>query len=246
MSSHCTTKNSILRRRDLLERTNSECIVMRSCEHCSHLQKKCRVDNESDRCIECVRLDRKCNLTFLMMKWKRIKTERDRVLRELLNAHKQMQKIFARTTRLQNQFVFLKNKKQMMIEREFQNIVELKKEETRASNSSLNDLLFDVSFEQIEISSDFDWLSFLTETVTEASDSSWDSFLILKCSWYVHNLFTWLINEIDLWYSVDLVYSLLCTWHSDSLNRFLKILFELTYSSLQTSKEKYEILSVFS
>ncbi len=67
-----------------------------------------------------------------------------------------MQKIFARTTRLQNQFVFLKNKKQMMIEREFQNIVELKKEETRASNSSLNDLLFDVSFEQIEISSDFD------------------------------------------------------------------------------------------
>ncbi len=54
-----------------------------------------------------------------MMKWKRIKTERDRVLYELLNAHKQMQKIFARTTHLQNQFVFLKNKKQMMIEWEF-------------------------------------------------------------------------------------------------------------------------------
>ncbi len=67
-----------------------------------------------------------------------------------------MQKIFARTTCLQNQFVFLKNKKQMMIERKFQNIVELKKDERKTSESLLNDLLFDMSFKQIEISSDFD------------------------------------------------------------------------------------------
>jgi len=67
-----------------------------------------------------------------------------------------MQKIFARTTRLQNQFVFLKNKKQTMIEREFQNIVELEKNERKTSESSLNDLLFDVFFKQVEISPDFD------------------------------------------------------------------------------------------
>ncbi len=198
MSSHRTIKNSILRRRDFLERMSSERAVMRLCEHCSRLQKKCRVDNEFDRCIECVRLDRKCDLTFSMMKWKRIKTEHDRVLDELLNAHKQMQEIFARTTRLQNQFVFLKNKKQMMIERKFRNIVELEKNERKTSELSLNDLLFDVFFEQVEISPDFDWLSFSTETVAEASDSSWDFSSILKCSWYVRNLFTWLINEADL------------------------------------------------
>ncbi len=246
MLSHRTIKNSTLRRRDFLERTNSERAVMRLCEHCSRLQKKCRVGNETDRCIECVYLDRKCNLTFFVMKWKRVKAERDRVLRELLNAHKQMQEIFARATRLQNQFVFLKNKKQTMIERKFRNIVELEKDERKTSESSLNDLLFDVSFEQIEISSDFDWLSFSTETVAEASDSSWDFSSIFKCSRYVRNLFTWLINETDLWYSVDLVYSLLRTRCSDSLNQFLKILFELMYSSLQTSKEKYQISNVFS
>ena len=245
MSSHCITKNSILRRRDFLERMNSERAVMRSCEHCSRLQKKCRVDNDFDRCIECVRLDRKCNLTFSMMKWKRIKTERDRVLDELLNAHKQMQEIFTRATRLQNQFVFLKNKKQTMIERKFWNIVELEKNERKASESSLNDLLFDVFFEQVEISSDFDWLNFSTETVTEASDSFWDFSSILKYSRYVRNLFTWLINETDLWYSVDSVYFLLRIRHSDFLNQFLKILFELMYSSLQTSKDWYEILNVF-
>ncbi len=241
MSSHCTIKNFILRCKDFLERTSSERAVMRLCEHCSRLQKKCHVNNETDRCIECMHLDRKCDLTFSMMKWKRIKTERDCILRELLNAHKQMQEIFARTTRLQNQFVFLKNKKQTMIEREFQNIVELEKDERKISKSLLNDFFFDVSFKQIKISSDFDWLNFSTETITEASDSSWDFFLIFKCSRYVHNLFIWLINEIDLWYSVDLIYSLLRTRCSDSLNLFLKILFELMYSSLQTSKEKYEI-----
>ncbi len=92
---------------------------MHSYEHCSHLQKKCCVDNEINHCIECMHLNCKCNLTFSMMKWKRIKTECNRVLDELLNAHKQMQKIFAKDTYLQNQFVFLKNKKQMMIEWEF-------------------------------------------------------------------------------------------------------------------------------
>ena len=156
-----------------------------------------------------------------------------------------MQEIFARTTHLQNQFVFLKNKKQTMIERKFQNIVELEKNERKTSKSLLNDLLFDVFFEQIELLSNFDWLSFSTETVTEASDSSWDFSSILKCLQYVHNLFTWLINETDSWYSVDSVYSLLRTQHSDSLNQYLKILFELMYSSLQTSKEKYEILNIF-
>ncbi len=77
-----------------------------------------------------------------------------------------------------------------MIERKFQNIVEFKKDERKISKSSLNDLLFDVSFKQIEISSDFDWLNFLTETIAEASDSSWDFSLIFKYSWYVCNLFT--------------------------------------------------------
>ncbi len=105
-----------------------------------------------------------------------------------------------------------------MIEWKFQNIIKLEKEETKINESSLNDLLFDVSFKQIEISLNFDWLSFSTETVTEAFDSSWDFFLILKCSQCVHNLFTWLINETNLQYSVDLIYLLLHTWHSDILN----------------------------
>ena len=81
-----------------------------------------------------------------MMKWKRVKTKCDCILHELLNAHKQMQKIFMKVTHLQNQFVFLKNKKQMMIEWKFQNIIELKKEERKTSESLLNDFLFNMFF----------------------------------------------------------------------------------------------------
>ncbi len=169
---HCTTKNFILRHKNLLERINSERAIMRFCEHCSRLQKKCHVNNKFNHCIECMHFDHKCNLTFSIMKWKRIKTECNHVFHELLNAHKQMQEIFVKATYLQNQFKFLKNKKQIMIERKFQNIVELKKNERKTSESLLNDFLFDVFFKQIKISSDFDWLNFLTETVTEASDNS--------------------------------------------------------------------------
>jgi len=43
----------------------------------------------------------------------------------------------------------------MMIEWKFWNIIKLEKEETRISESSLNNLFFDVSFKQIEISSNF-------------------------------------------------------------------------------------------
>ncbi len=172
MFSHHTIKNFILRRKDLLEHTISEHAVMHFCEHCSHLQKKCRVNNEINHCIKYVHLDHKCNLTFLMMKWKRIKTEHDHVFYELLNAHKQMQKIFAKATHLQNQFVFLKNKKHTMIEWKFWNIIKLEKDERKTSKLLLNDLLFDMFFKQIEISSDFDWLNFSTEIITKAFNNS--------------------------------------------------------------------------
>ncbi len=69
-----------------------------------------------------------------------------------------------------------------MIEWKFQNIIKLEKKKTRINELLLNDFLFDVFFEQIKISSDFDWLNFSTKTVTEAFDSSWDFSLIFKCS----------------------------------------------------------------
>ena len=132
-----------------------------------------------------------------------------------------------------------------MIENEFRNIAKLEKNEEKSSESTLNDLFFDVFFEQMKIFSELDWLNFFVETVAEAFNSSWNFSLILKCLQYVRNLFTWLNNKTDFEFLVDSRYSLLRIRRSDFLNQFLKILFEWVYSDVQASKEKCEISIVF-
>ena len=151
---------------------------MRPCESCSRLGKECRVGNESDKCVECVRLGCKCDLSFSAAEWRRVKNERDRILSELLEARKQtqeaarrMQEAMAKDTRLQTQFEFLDKKEQSMIEREFRNIAELEEDERRSSEPSLDDLLYDVSSEQFEVPPEFDWMGSSTGTVAEASGS---------------------------------------------------------------------------
>ena len=159
---------------------------MRSCNNCSRLNKECRVGNESDRCVECVRLNRKCDLSFSAVEWKRVKSERDRVYQELLDSHRKVseansaiieasrlqQEAVAKATRLQTQFQFLESKEQKMIENEFRNIAELEEDERKSSEPTLDDLLFDVSSEQVEIPPVFDWMDFSAGTVAEASGSS--------------------------------------------------------------------------
>ena len=211
------------------------------CNHCSNCFMKCRVDTDFDRCVECVHLDRKCDLIISETEW-------ERVHKKWTHFHAELSETLTKAAHLQKQQELIESRWENMMQRKFKNIEELKKNEChRTTESSINDLLLNVGFKQLEISSDFDWLSsFFAEIVEEASDSSWDFSLIFKCSRYVHNLFTWSINETDLWCLADLVYLLLRIRRSDSLNQFLKILFELMYSSLQTSKDRYKILSVFS
>ena len=68
MSSHRIIKNLTSRKRCLLKRANSERLVMRFYKNYNRLKKKCRVSTESNRYIKCVRLDRKCDLTFFVVK----------------------------------------------------------------------------------------------------------------------------------------------------------------------------------
>ena len=164
---------------------------MRSCLNCFKLYKTCRIDNDFDNCVECIRLNYNYDLSFFAAKWRRIRKKRDRVFRELKKIFEKVRDAAAKAARLQKQFELLNEKERAMIEQEFHNIVELEKDEKQTSESSLNDLLFDVFFEQIEIFSDFDWLlNFFVKTVAEAFNSSWDFSLTFKCLRYVRNFFT--------------------------------------------------------
>ena len=68
MSSYRTIKHLENQKRDLLRRTNFERIMIRLYNNCSRLNKKYRVKVELNKCVKCVRLDRKCDLTFFAIK----------------------------------------------------------------------------------------------------------------------------------------------------------------------------------
>ena len=179
-------KFSIQRRRVLVSRAIFNDLIMRFCKVCSFVCsfKECKMSADFDKCVECIRLDKRCDLTFFdFVKWRRLKKKRKRL-------RKKIQKSLFRQLRLQKQFNFLKREKKKMIESEFKIIFELKKKEQQKIVAFfIDELLFDVFFERFQIFSNFDWLSFSTETVAEASDSSWDFSLIFKCFRYVRNLF---------------------------------------------------------
>ena len=150
-----------------------ERLVMRPCHNCARLSKQCRVGDSFDICLKCVRLDRDCDLSFSAVKWRRVRKERDRLFRELKEASEQAKAVNAKAARLQKQFEFVNEKKRAMLDREFENIVELEEEEQqKAIDSSIDDLLFDVSSERFEIPPGFDWLDSFVETVAEAFDNS--------------------------------------------------------------------------
>ena len=47
---------------------NFENIIIRFCYNCARLQKQCRVNNNFDNYIKCIRLDRDCDLFFFAAK----------------------------------------------------------------------------------------------------------------------------------------------------------------------------------
>ena len=166
-------KNSSSRRKEQLDSVSPGRLVMRPCHNCARLSKQCRVNDNFDTCLKCVRLDRDCDLSFSAVKWRRVRKKRDRFFRELKEISEQVKAVNAKAARLQKQFEFMNEKKRTMLDREFENIVEFEeKEQQKTIDSFINDLLFDVSSERFEVPPGFDWLDSFVGTVAEASDSS--------------------------------------------------------------------------
>ena len=204
MSRSRIVKASITRRRRLMTSVKMRELASRACKNCQKddISEQCRVNTEYDKCIECQRLDRDCDLSpFNSAKWSRLQTRRDKLRSEFLKAFAQtkeassrFQKSYVKIERLQKQLDFLKAKKREMMKVEVRNIANVKREKIAADEDlekPLSAFLAGFSFEGFELFEEWEfWLqNSLTETVAEASDSSWDFLLILKCLRYVRNLF---------------------------------------------------------
>ncbi len=139
---------------------------MRPCNHCSNRSVECRVGTGSDRCVECVRLGRKCDLAVSEAEWERVRKERARLRAELSET-------LAKAARLQKQQELIESRWEDMVRREFKDIEELEEDERhRTAESSINDLLLNVGSEQLEIPPDFDWLSGSFAGIAEEASGS--------------------------------------------------------------------------
>ncbi len=102
------TRNSFLRKKDLLDALESMSLAMRSCRNCASFDKIYCVINNSKKCVKCVRSSRDCDLAISSTSIKRIHGERMRLKKEVREARTKL-------SRLEKQLDFLENKKKEMI-----------------------------------------------------------------------------------------------------------------------------------
>ena len=135
-------KASTARRRRLMTSVEMKELAPRACKNClkDGIPEQCRVDTGYDKCIECQRLGRDCDLSpFNPAKWSRLQIRRDKLRSEFLEAFAQtkeassrFQESYAKIERLQKQLDFLEAKKREMVEAEVRNIADVEREEIAA------------------------------------------------------------------------------------------------------------------
>ncbi len=81
---------------------------MRSCRNCAISKKVYCVNDNFEKCVKCVQLNRNYDLTISFVSIKRIHKKR-------LRLKKKMRETRAKLSRLKKQLNFLKNKKKEMI-----------------------------------------------------------------------------------------------------------------------------------
>ena len=127
---------------------------MRPCNECERkgCPDKCKIGARSEKCVECARTGRDCNLApFSPAKWARLRRLREDKAKEAKAA-------LAKWSRLQAEVELLEQKERKMVEGELENISDLEQEEG-SSGPRPDDILFDVGPETFSIESEFDWAS---------------------------------------------------------------------------------------
>ncbi len=101
-------KNSFFRKKDFFDVLDFVCLAMRSCRNCVMSNKVYCVNDNSKKCVKCVRLSRNYDLIISSISIKRIYEKRLRLKKEMREAHTKL-------SRLKKQSNFLKDKKKEMI-----------------------------------------------------------------------------------------------------------------------------------
>ncbi len=101
-------RNFFLRKKDFLDTLGLVSLAMRPCRNCATSSKIYCVDNDSKKCVKCVRSNRDYDLAISSTSIKRIYEKRMRLKKEVREAR-------AKLSRLKKQLNFLENKEKEMI-----------------------------------------------------------------------------------------------------------------------------------
>ena len=173
---------------DFLEDIDFFKLIMRLCKNCSRSGLSCRVNENFEKCVKCIAVDRRCDLSISSVIIRRIHNERKRIREEVRKARaiaalaqkktddeiKKARDAISTVSRLKRQLEALKNQEKELISTEWQNIheLEVKKSTTDPSFS----LLFDVAFEQFQLSLDLNWFSVSLSDFGEIVEVNSDNF----------------------------------------------------------------------
>jgi len=87
------TRNFSLRKKDLLDALELVSLVIRPCHNCATSSKAYCVNNDSKKCVECVRSNRGCDLTISPVSIKRIHEKRMRLKKEVREARAKLSRL---------------------------------------------------------------------------------------------------------------------------------------------------------
>jgi len=144
-------KSSFYNRRliQLTELGNS-IIRMRPCYRCNRLDKACRVQEDSEKCVEYVRKSCLCDLASLdTARWRRLEAQRKILKQQLRDTILKRREMQAKEDRLLSQLEYVENKQQTIVNGELQNLEEIALLAEEPVDGSFPEPVIDVVSEQI-------------------------------------------------------------------------------------------------
>ena len=108
-------EDSIRRKHILFDTIVPSSLAMSFCKNCSRFRVPCRIDDESEKCVECVSADRTCDLVISPTIIKRIQREKRKIREEVRKARAAAKIVIAKINRLNRQLEALKIQEEELI-----------------------------------------------------------------------------------------------------------------------------------
>ena len=155
------------RKDDLLVCIGEGVLAIRSCKRCEDSKEPCKLGNGSEKCTKCIKDQKFCDLSVPPAMLRRAHKERLR-LRDKVRETK------LKLNRPEAELQDTEDKEENLVRLEWRNISELEDEPPVNNSINLDNFLFDVSSEQVEVPPGFDFggLVDVGGTIVEASGSS--------------------------------------------------------------------------